>query len=27
MSREEALLMRGKQAVGEIPADTGPHTE
>jgi Arc/MetJ family transcription regulator len=24
MSRDEALAMRGAQAIGEIPADTGP---
>jgi len=24
MSRDEALAMRGAQAIGKIPADTGP---
>ena len=24
MTRDEALAMRGAQAIGEIPADTGP---
>jgi Arc/MetJ family transcription regulator len=25
MTREEALAMRGAQAIGEVPTDTGPH--
>jgi Arc/MetJ family transcription regulator len=24
MTKEEALAMRGRHAIGEIPADTGP---
>ena len=26
MSREEAIAMRGRQAIGEIPVDAGPDT-
>lgn len=24
MTRDEALAMRGRQAIGEVPSDTGP---
>lgn len=27
MTREQALAMRGTQAIGETPTDAGPHAE
>ena len=27
MTREEALAMRGRRSIGEIPADSGPPSE